>query len=570
VSVADPFLSALDRAFFSADEPAPAPPDPLVRDRQLTAMERAALDGPSWRVKPYPGPLDLLLQLEPTYTETAALRTVSDFIVDARDRLRQAKGAALHPEQLMVSLAPQEGKSSLVVYATALWLLMDDPDRRVIIISYEKEIATRWGRAIRTAIQQNSGEEGGLDLGLRLRMDTWAADRWQLEGARGGVYSVGIGGAITGRPGDVVIVDDPFKDKAEARSPAARALIQERWRTVIQTRLQPGSLVIVSHTRWHEQDLIGWLRAEFGHAWRYLNIPALATARLQPDPLDRDPGEWLTSTRGRTDEQWQHVREVVGEYDFAALYQGTPQPAAGGLFRKATFNYWRRVPAEHLEGFTLNGRQATAEEADPWRVAVGSEVVDLRRAYRFLTADLAASTRTSADWSVAAAWAIDDHGRLLLLDLWRERVRPEQHWDHIGAMAARWACPIFVEKTQHATDLTYSAGRGGVPTIGLDADSDKFTRAIPAAARVARGEVFFPPSAPWWGEYEAELLEFPNAAHDDQVDVTAYASRVRSAYWTADQPAASQGAPTRQRPDHTQRALDAELGTGVDYSQAQW
>jgi predicted phage terminase large subunit-like protein len=570
MTTADPFLSALDRAYFAADEAAPAAPDPLLRERQLTAMERAALDGPSWRVKPYPGPLDLLLALEPTYTETAALRTVSDFITEARDRLRASRGGALHPEQLMVSLAPQEGKSSLVVFATALWLLLDDPDRRVIIVSYEKEIATRWGRAIRTAILQNSGEEGSLDLGLRLRMDTWAADRWQLEGSRGGVYSVGIGGAITGRPGDVVIVDDPFKDKAEARSPTQRALIQERWRTVIQTRLQPGSLVIVSHTRWHEQDLIGWLRATFGHAWRYLNIPALATEQLQPDPLERVPGTWLTSTRDRSDEQWRHVREVVGEYDFAALYQGTPQPAAGGLFRKSTFNYWRRVPALHPEGFPLNGQQPALAEADPWRVGVGPEVVDLHRCYRFITADLAASTRTSADWSVAAAWAIDDHGRLLLLDLWRERVHPEQHWDHIGAMAAQWACPIFVEKTQHATDLTYSAGRAGVPTIGLDADTDKFTRAIPAAARVARGEVFFPPSAPWWGEYQAELLEFPNAAHDDQVDVTAYASRVRSAYWVDDQPPAGQGAPARTRPDPTQRALDAELGTGVDYNRAQW
>jgi predicted phage terminase large subunit-like protein len=570
VTTADPFLAGLDRAFFAADEPAPAAADPLVRDRQLTAMERAALDGPSWRVKPYPGPLDLLLALEPSYTETAALRTVSDFITEARDRLTANKGRALHPEQLMVSLGPQEGKSSLVVFAAGLWLLMDDPDRRVIIISYEKEIATRWGRAMRTAILQNGGEEGSLDLGLRLRMDTWAADRWQLEGSRGGVYSVGIGGAITGRPGDVVIVDDPFKDKAEARSPTQRALIQERWRTVIQTRLQPGSLVIVSHTRWHEQDLIGWLRSTFGHAWRYLNIPALATALLQPDPLERTPGTWLTSTRGRTDAQWQHVREVVGEYDFAALYQGTPQPAAGGLFRKATFNYWRRVPVEHTQGFPLTGDEAPAEWADPWRVAVGSEVVDLHRTYRFITADLAASTRTSADWSVAAAWAIDDHGRLLLLDLWRERVHPEQHWDHIGAMAGQWACPIFVEKTQHATDLTYSAGRAGVPTIGLDADTDKFTRAIPAAARVARGEVFFPPSAPWLAEYTAELLEFPNAAHDDQVDVTAYASRVRSAWWVDDQPLPNQGAPARNRPNPTQRALDAELGTGVDYDRAQW
>ncbi|MGH3991581.1 MAG: hypothetical protein ACRDSN_03850, partial [Pseudonocardiaceae bacterium] len=151
----------------------------------------------------------------------------------------------------------------------------------------------------------------------------------------------GVGSGITGRPGDVIVVDDPLADAEAADSPTQRGKVIDWWSSVIQTRLVATSIVIVVQTRWNEEDLSGWLIAHDSPdrpRYRVLSIPAQAETG---DPLNREPGQWLTSARGRTRQEWETTRDEItkgGIRWWFALYQQRPAPPSGDTFRLEWFD----------------------------------------------------------------------------------------------------------------------------------------------------------------------------------------------------------------------------------------
>ncbi|NUW45553.1 phage terminase large subunit [Nonomuraea rhodomycinica] len=446
-------------------------------------------------------PGQLAAALDPTTVQTPALDVIDRHLVALADR---------DIDRLMVFMPPQEGKSVRVSHRFVEWLLTTDPDLRVAIVSYADEMARRWGSDIKLDAQSFDGTDGSVDLGLRLRADSRAAGRWQIDGRKGGVYCVGVAGALTGKPVDVMVIDDPIKDLEQAQSAVYRERAWRFWQAVAVPRLGPGSRVVLVQTRWHENDLAGRLLEQDPDRWKVVSIPALAES--DEDPLGRAPGEAMRSARGARD--WAKIRKDVGEYVWAALYQQRPAPADGGLFKRSGLRHWTRGADERL---LLDGR-----------------VVDLRDCWRFLTVDLAASTKTSADYTVAAVWAIGVDGDLIMLDGIRERMDPAGHWPAVRALRERWSADVvFVESRMFGTTLVYEAGRDGVPVQELHADTDKVTRALPATARADSGRLWFPPETafPQFADWRDELLAFPNAAHDDVVDVVAYAARVAGAHW---------------------------------------
>lgn len=483
--------------------------------------------GKGWRQEPYPGPLDLLMKLDRTYIETPGLRLLSDEMVKATIE----RETRINAPYLALSMAPQEGKSSCVARAFPLWLLMRDPDLRIMVISYDDGSSVRWGRAMKNAIASHSGLHplNGLDVNLKLRAGSEAVNNLELDGYIGGLACMSLKGGITGKPADVIILDDVVKDKATARSAAFKEMWKDQWQTAIVSRLSSRSLVVMDHTRWAEDDPIGQQLADNGKRWRYVNVPAIVETRpdssgrtLVADPLGRAEGEWLISARDRSPAEWQQKREDVGEPDFWALYQGSPFSAAGLVFKKNYFRYWK--PAEGTDRWTVQipGRPGPDE--------------NLRIATRFITVDLAASTRASADWTVAAAWAVAGTGELLLLDLKRVQVNPDKHWDEAVAPLVRaWECPVYLEGSQYGTDLSYTIGREGGVVHAVHPDADKYTRAVPAARRMGQGMILFPPSGAWVPDFEDEILAFPTGKHDDQVDVLSYAHRVVSEFWVPPQ-----------------------------------
>jgi predicted phage terminase large subunit-like protein len=205
------------------------------------------------------------------------------------------------------------------------------------------------------------------------------------------------------------------------------------------------------------------------------------------------------------------------------VYQQAPTAPEGNFFRRATFRYWRPMEPwpDGRERLDLDGRPVTV--ADAWR---------------FLTIDPAASVRTSADWTVISAWALSVDGYLILLDRVRARVPEHDHFSMALPLMRTWgAGQVFIEKSWWSTTLVSDAHAAGVPVAPLAADTDKITRAIPAAGRLASGRVYWPAEAPWLDEWMDELAAFPRGAHDDQVDTFSSAARVVSGEYVPPGPA---------------------------------
>jgi hypothetical protein len=266
-----------------------------------------------------PTGLALAQRLDRTIVRTPAMD-----LLDTRlhECLHSASG------RLIVSVPPQSGKSTLARW-TILRLLVEHPDWRIVFASYAASLARTSGRIVRSLVETYSST-----LGLNVDRAHRDASDWQIEGHVGGFYACGVGGSLTGRASDCMIIDDPLRNQQDADSDMVRGNLHDWWEAVARTRLAPSAPVVIIATRWHEEDLSGRLA---GEGWPVVNIPALADGRV-PDALNRPIGEWLVSTRGTTVAEWEATRADVGERVFAALFQGAPSPPGGGIFLTEWFD----------------------------------------------------------------------------------------------------------------------------------------------------------------------------------------------------------------------------------------
>lgn len=445
------------------------------------------------RPRRWPLPGDLAKHIDPRVRQTPAL----DLIDSELDSLMHGT------RRLMVFMPPQEGKSQRCSRTFPLWLLEQDPTLRIAIVSYETETAVRWGREIKNDVETNP------DIGVRLRRDSHAAGRWQtVEG--GGVYCVGIGGALTGQPVDVLIIDDPVKDRAQAESKTIRDRAWDWWESVGSLRLSRRGVVVLMMTRWHTDDLAGRILEREPGEWKVVRIPAIADSAN--DPLGREIGTELESAT-KSKGHFLKQKQLRSPYVWSSVFQQAPTSAEGGMFLRRDWRFWSGLKDRQLR--------------------LGTKVVDLRGCSRFITMDLATSTKTSADFTVASVWAISPDGDLILLERTRERVTEAGHFDMVEVLRNRWMERFdvtYVESRMFGTTMVYAAGRAGIPIQELQADRDKLTRALPAADLVRQHRVWIP-DAEWIDVWLDEHADFPNAAHDDQVDTLAYAARVALAYW---------------------------------------
>jgi predicted phage terminase large subunit-like protein len=494
----------------------------------------------------WPSPLDMATELDPPRLDdngdrqgvwrTPALELINTALVGLADG---------EEKRLAAFMSPQEGKSTTVSFWFPLWLLTCvNPDLRILIVSYSDEMARRWGAEIKDALERWSGDEGTVDLGLRLRKDSRAAGRWNIAGHRGSVYCAGISGSITGKPGDVILVDDPLKNMAEAQSEKIREKAMSVYRSALIPRLGPSAKVGWIQTCWHESEPIRQILAnegdrKTGGKWRVISIPAVADS--PDDPLGRALGEGMISARGERD--WQAIRKDVGEYVFSALYQQRPSPAEGNLFKRLWWRYWSPAP-----------RIGPSPRLD-----LGGRIFAMEDCWRFATVDLANSTKTSGDWTVISAWARTVDGDLVLLDRQRARIGESDHFTHARPLVEQWKLDtVFVEESQFGTTLVREATSNGVPISPLRAETDKLTRALPASSWCSNGRVWLPAGA-WWAKvWVDEHAGFPNAAHDDQVDTLAYAVRIAVTKWA---PTSNRSVPVQ----HHDAVADQLRPSGVDF-----
>ena len=503
-------------------------------------------------------PGELACQLNPSTVQTPALKRIDEELV----LLATDPGV----DKLIISMPPQEGKSERASHYFPLWLLERNPELRIAIISYTDEMARRHGSAVKQDVETYSGDEGTLDLGIKLRADSKAAGRWHIQGHQGGIYCTGIGGSLTGKPVDILIIDDPIKNMEQAQSEKNRQRAIDFWQAVVIPRLEhPGAKCVIIQTRWHEDDLAGFVLKNEPGQWRVLNIPA--QAEDENDPLGRCPGEFMVSARGNRN--WQRIKQNAGSYVWSALYQGAPAPAAGGLFKRSDMRYWVSLQRDTSRHGLMRGQ----------RVDLGGRTVYLDDCWRFLAIDLAASVKTSADWTVAGAFAISPDGDLILLGSIRARIEEKNHWKIIKPLYDLMkADVVYVESRMFGTTLVKDASRAGVQVQELKADSDKITRAIPASVRMENGMIWLPTvdTMSDVGVWVNELISFPNASHDDCVDVIAYAARVVAAYWLGEVDAKSRTvgnkfeSSTDTEINQVFQSATGQTPNGIDFENVRW
>lgn len=430
--------------------------------------------------------------IEPSTIQTPALDILDQALMDAE--------SGKHP-WLIFTMPPQEGKSQRVSRFFPLWCLLRDPKRRVAIVSYGDDLAMRWGRQDRNDISADPA------LGLAIAPDVGASKEWQLDGHMGGMITTGISGGLTGRPVEVLIIDDPLKDQKEADSVTIRETCKNFWRSTASSRLGEKSIVIVVMTRWHEDDLAGWLMQEQPGDFRLINIPAQADHdpnKGETDILEREPGEYMISTRERTDGGWEKRKRSAGSRAWNALYQGRPAPAEGGVFNRA---WWVCRPLKAAE-----------KDDGSWFVPGADEVIQ--------SWDMTFKDTKGSDYVVGQVWARRGPKAWLI-----DEVRGQMEFTVTCAafrnLTAKWpqATRKIVEDkangpaviSQLRTDI------GGI--VAFTPVDSKLARARAVAPFVEAGDVAIPDPAehPWVAAFIEECASFPNAAHDDRVDAMSQA-----------------------------------------------
>ena len=434
-------------------------------------------------------PADFARYLDARYLAPPHIRMLSNAI---RSAVLDGNG------RLLVSEPPRHGKSLMCSQWSPAWFLELFPDRQVLLASYGAQFAAEWGRKVRNIVRDNVPR-----MLVRLSDDSRAVDRWYTTDG-GGMATAGVGGPLTGRGADLLIVDDPVKDSEEARSDTIKRKQWEWWNETAYTRLEPGGSAIVIMTRWAEDDLVGRILEHEGDRWRHICLPAIAE---DDDMLDRAAGEALWP--GRFDvAALAEIRESIGSRAFAALYQQRPSPAGGGTFRSRDFRYWTRAADG---GYLLHHDDGGTEN-----VAPGST-------WRAQTVDTALKVGEQNDWTAVVTAAVTARRQIIILDVHRERLEVPDQLPLIRRLRRQWR-PRWtgVEEKASGVGIIQEARRRGIALKPLKADRDKMQRASTAAIMYEQHAVYHPRDAHWLADFEHELLAFPNGAHDDQVDALAH------------------------------------------------
>jgi hypothetical protein len=236
--------------------------------------------------------------------------------------------------RLMIFLPPRHGKSLLASAIFPAWYLGRHPDRHLIFATYGQELSDDFGRQVRNLIADSVHR--AIFPHCSLSEDSSAAHRFNT--GRGGAYfAVGRGGPITGRGANLFVIDDPLKDYQEANSETTRKALHEWFTSVAYTRLAPGGSIVLIQTRWHEDDLAGWLlSSNVNERWEVLSLPAIA----ERDENFRHEGEALWHDKFPLSEL-ERIRSAIGGRAWASLYQQRPAAAEGVIFKRDWWQFCR-------------------------------------------------------------------------------------------------------------------------------------------------------------------------------------------------------------------------------------
>lgn len=410
-----------------------------------------------------------------------------------------------HIPRLIVTLPPRHGKTELISRRFIPWLLGRGPYRNIIFATYNEPFSQDIGSDVRAVMQSPAFRQ----VFPKFRFRAGGLSREKLQAAEGGMAAfVGRGGSITGRGADILIIDDPIKDSEEAQSPTLRQKLWEWFTQVAMTRLMTKfAAVVVVHTRWHEDDLIGRITdpsnpcysEEEAAKWKIINLPAIAA---ENDPLGRQPGEALWPERFDLD--FLNAARQLDAKGFSALYQQRPTPEDGDLFR-----------AEWL----VNYERSQLPSVSDLRIFAASD-------------HAIGEDKTRNDSTVMIVGGVDSYGDLWLLDVWWETAGADKQVEAMLRLAKQWKPLLWFAERGHISkaigpflrkrmqeERTYFTIEEVTPV------ANKVQRAQSIMGRMSMKKVKFPKHAAWALKAREELLKFPNARHDDFVDALAWLGR---------------------------------------------
>lgn len=418
--------------------------------------------------------------------------------------------SARRSPRLMICMPPRHGKSELASRRFPAYAFGRHPDISIISTSYAADLASRMNRDVQRVMDDPAYRELFPAVGLSGKNTRTVAfgnylrnsDIFEIVGRKGSYRSAGVGGGITGMGGDILIIDDPFKDRAEADSPTIRRKVWDWYTSTLYTRLSPGGGILLINTRWHMDDLSGRLleaqRRGEGDHWRVVNFPAIATE----DEPRRKAGEALHPERYPL-EQLLAIKAALGARDWEALYQQHPTPDGGSIFRAEWLRFW--YPKDLPDRFDQ----------------------------LLISWDMTFKDGDDTDYVVGQVWGRHGADRYLL-DQVRRRMGFTDTIAAFRALADRWpgATRKLVEDKANGPAVIDALRRTVPGIIPVEPDGSKTARAHAVTTFFEAGNVRLPhpDHCPWASEYIAELTQFPGAAHDDQVDATTQALRDMQAH----------------------------------------
>lgn len=469
-----------------------------------------------------PSPLVQAQEIDPSYVVRPHLAYLSSRLVNAVRDMERGKN-----RQLIVSMPPRSGKSTMTSQYFPLWLMRRHPEWEYVMVSYSESLAMGWAKNLRYMIEDKP------DLGVALKKDAGAQGRWDtVEG--GSMFVTGTGGPLTGRGARVLIIDDPIADFTAAHSLRIRESLWNWWLSVAQTRLEAPYLVLVTMTRWHEDDFAGRLLSEEYEGdpreWENIRLPAVAE---HDDALGRPLDAPLLSpiikeSVTEASERWERTKVGVGSYTFASMYQQRPAPQKGAIFDVGWWKYWTKDATKATDDGRIvyldPGELGGSRWLDSWDCAFkGGE--------------------SSSSYVVGQRWVRHKANRYLIAQQrgrwsFTETIKKMKQWarndDHFVSPYGEMVHERVIEDKANGAAILDTLREEISGMKPVSPGNSKEARARAVTPEIESGNVFLPhptdPGNEWVTELLSELRNFPHDMYDDQVDsMTQALSALRTA-----------------------------------------
>lgn len=416
-------------------------------------------------------------------------------------------------KRVMVYIPPRHGKSECVSRLFTAYYLYRHGEQWVGLASYGAGLAYTLSRNARENYRYGGGE-----------FSSEGVEHWETSQG-GGMWAAGVGGPATGKGFHLGIVDDPLKDAEEAQSQTIRQKHKEWWQSTFYTRQEPGAAIVLIQTRWHEDDLGGWLLEQEGSGdespenWHIVCMEAIKsdtpfdfpdTCTVEPD--EREPGEALCPLR-YTVKDLLKIKDRVGSYYWSALYTQNPKPDDGNIFKRKDWRYWK--PAG------VNLPPVTVRLADYSLIEIEAVDLPVRFDLQAQTWDLAFKDTKTSDFVAGQVWGRVGANKYLL-DYRKERADITETLKMIEAFTAKWPRAItkLVEDKANGPAVIQSLSGKIAGLIAVEPQGGKVSRAYAVQPEVEAHNIYLPHPAlfSWVNEFIDNCAGFPNITHDDDVD----------------------------------------------------